>query len=146
MERKGKKAVRDLKIHLKLEMPSTTNQGSKALDGLDSSDEDDDMDLSSKKKSNGLNGSKSHQDVGADDDDDFGFDPAKYVPFDDKVEFAELMRKATKEALTQVMNYLQEHQPEVVDDLGHEKFQVKIDFIERQAFEHCKEVLSLNVQ
>ena len=60
MERKGKKAVRDLKIHLKLEQPASTNQLSKTLDGLDSSD-DDDMDLSSKKKSSGINGgSKSH--------------------------------------------------------------------------------------
>ena len=66
------------------------------------------MEMNSKKKSNGINGSKSHKD-GDDEDDDFGFDPEKYVPFDDKVEFSELMRKATKEALTQVMNYLLEH-------------------------------------
>lgn len=140
MERKGKKMVRDLKVQLKLEMPSSVNQGSKNLDGVDSSDDDEDMELSSKKKSNGVG--KDHKDGAADEeDDDFGFDPERYVPFEDKIQFADLMKKASKEALTQVMNYLIENQPEVVEDLGHERFQVKIDFIERQPFHHCKEIL-----
>ena len=43
-----------------------------------------------------------------DDDDDFGFDPERYVPFDDKVEFADLMKRATKEGLTNIVNYLLE--------------------------------------
>ena len=42
------------------------------------------------------------------DDDDFGFDPEKYVPFDEKVEFADLIKRVTKEGLTQIVNHLKE--------------------------------------
>ena len=42
------------------------------------------------------------------DDDDFGFDPEKYVPFDEKVEFADMIKRVTKEGLTQIVNHLKE--------------------------------------
>lgn len=35
-----------------------------------------------------------------DDDDDFGFDPERYVPFDEKVGFADLIKRCTKDGLT----------------------------------------------
>jgi hypothetical protein len=34
------------------------------------------------------------------EDDDFGFDPERYVPFDEKAEFAEQIKRVTKEGLT----------------------------------------------
>jgi hypothetical protein len=38
------------------------------------------------------------------------------VPFDEKVEFADLMKRATKEGLTQVVEYLLANQPDAIDD------------------------------
>lgn len=35
-----------------------------------------------------------------DEDDDFGYDPHRYVPFEDKAEFADGIKKITKEGLT----------------------------------------------
>ena len=78
------------------------------------------------------------------DDDDFGFDPERYVPFDEKAEFAELIKRVTKEGLTQVVTYLLEKQQEAVDDFGNDRLQLRIDFIEREAFNHCLEILLLN--
>lgn len=85
--------------------------------------------------------------AGADEEDeDFGFDPERYVPFDEKVELAELMKRATKEGLTQVMNYLLEKQPEAVEDYGNDRLQVKIDVIEKEIFNYCKDLLANNVK
>jgi hypothetical protein len=35
-----------------------------------------------------------------DEEDDFGYDPERYVPFDEKIEFAEILKRVTKEGLT----------------------------------------------
>lgn len=50
----------------------------------------------------------------------------------------------TKEGLTQIINYLKEKQPDALEDLGNDKLQLRIDMIEREAFNHCKELLALN--
>lgn len=50
----------------------------------------------------------------------------------------------TKEGLTQIINYLQEKQPEALDDFGNDRLQIKIDIIEREAFNHCRELVLLN--
>jgi hypothetical protein len=52
----------------------------------------------------------------------------------------------TKEGLTQIINYLKEKQPDAIDDLGNDRLQIKIDMIEREAFNHCKEILNLNIK
>ena len=78
------------------------------------------------------------------EDDDFGYDPERYVPFDEKAKFAELIKRVTKEGLTQIVNYLQEKQPEAVDDFGNDRLQLRIDFIEREAFNYCREILQVN--
>lgn len=77
-----------------------------------------------------------------DDDDDFGFDPERYVPFNEKVEFADLMKKCTKEGLTKIVKYLQEHQPEAIQDFENDRIQIKIDVIEREIFNECRDVLT----
>lgn len=90
--------------------------------------------------------SKQRKSVDDEDDDDFGFDPEKYVPFAEKEEFADLMKRTTKEGLTQVVNYLLEKQPEAIDDFGNDRLQIKIDCIERECFEHCREILEQNIK
>ena len=35
-----------------------------------------------------------------DEDDDFGYDPDRYVPFSEKADFADMIKKVTKEGLT----------------------------------------------
>jgi hypothetical protein len=70
----------------------------------------------------------------------------KYVPFTEKAEFADLMKRVTKEGLTQIVNYLLEKQPEAIDDCGNDRLQIKVDMIEREAFDHCKEMLNINLK
>ena len=148
MERRSKKLIKELRTSLKLQNSGASsglqkdenefatnpdgyaeelNQGSPSADGP-----------SSKAKE-----SKSNVD---DDDDDFGYDPERYVPIDEKVEFSDNIKKVTKEGLTQIINYLKEKQPDAIDDLGNDRLQIKIDMIEREAFNHCKEILNLNIK
>ena len=65
-------------------------------------------------------GEKSDND-GEDADEDFGFDPERYVPFNEKCDFSEAMRKVSKDGLTKIVEYLKEKQPESVEDLGNER-------------------------
>ena len=41
-------------------------------------------------------------------DEDFGFDPDRYVPFTEKCDFSESLRKISKEGLTLIVEYLKE--------------------------------------
>jgi len=68
------------------------------------------------------------------------------VPFDEKIEFSETLKRATKEGLTQIINYLKEKQPDALEDFGNDRLQLRIDLIEREAFIHCRELLNLNVK
>lgn len=43
-----------------------------------------------------------------DDDDDFECDIERYVPFDEKIEFAEKMKQCSKEGLSKVVAIIQE--------------------------------------
>ncbi len=154
MERKSKKLLRDLKVSLKLEDggPSSNNaskkkikeenegikQGSKShLD--QSSDEEEDFKKSEvpvKREGEGED----------DEDEDFGFDPDRYVPFDEKVGFSDLIKRCTKDGLTEIVKYLADNQPEALEDFGNDRLQIKIDAIERPAFDHCKDLLNHNLK
>ena len=68
------------------------------------------------------------------------------MPFDEKIEFSETLKRATKEGLTQIINYLKEKQPDALEDFGNDRLQLRIDLIEREAFIHCRELLNLNVK
>lgn len=141
MERRSKKLIRDLKEQLKIENHSDYKNGKAAggvgLDGGESSDDDEERKESKKKESNG-----SKNGFADDDDEDFGYDPERYVPFDEKVEFADLMKRATKDGLTTIVNYLLEKQPEAVEDYGNDRLQIKVDMIEKQPFQYCKDILT----
>jgi hypothetical protein len=54
------------------------------------------------------------------------------------------MKRLTKEGLTQIVNYLKEKQPEALEDFGNDRLQIKVDMIEREAMDWCKEVVELN--
>jgi hypothetical protein len=54
------------------------------------------------------------------------------------------MKKCTKEGLTEIVKYLQEKQPEAVADFENDRLQIKIDMIEREAFNHCRDILNHN--
>ena len=43
------------------------------------------------------------------------------MPFDEKIEFSETLKRATKEGLTQIINYLKEKQPDALDDFGNDR-------------------------
>jgi hypothetical protein len=155
MERKAKKLVRDLKVSLKIDDGSSSINASKSkgkdengyvycngvsktqLD-LSSDDEED-----SKKESDPKDKDEDEED---DEDEDFGFDPERYVPFDEKVDFADLIKRCTKDGLTEIVKYLQDKQPEAVEDFGNDRLQIKIDVIERPHFNHCKDVLNHNLK
>lgn len=81
-----------------------------------------------------------------DEEDDFGYDSEIYVPFDEKVEFADMVKRVTKEGLTQIVVYLKEKQAEALSDCGNDRLQIRIDLIEREAFNHCREILAINMK
>ena len=130
MERKCKRLVRNLAKELKLDSAAAT------LDGGESA-----IASSSVTKSKAQNG-----DEGEEDDDDFGYDPERYVTFDEKSEFADSIKRITKEGLTQMVNYLKEKQPDALEDIGGDRLQIRIDLIEREAFTQCRELLHLNIK
>ena len=137
MERRAKKLVKDLKVQLKID-----HAGADAAKGGMGSSDDEDYQKAASKGKDGVAKVKNADD----DDEDFGFDPDRYVPFKEKVELSALITKATKEGLTQVVEYLLQNQPEAVDDLGNDRLQIKVDQIEKEAFYHCRDVLSQNQQ
>ena len=92
MERKCKKLTKDMKKNLHLD----AQEGESHL--LESHRPE------SKSHSGGA-GASGYDD---EDEDDFGYDPDRYVPFDEKAELADSIKKVTKEGLTQIINYLKE--------------------------------------
>ncbi|TNV81063.1 hypothetical protein FGO68_gene5251 [Halteria grandinella] len=137
LERRCKKLIKELRSSLNLEIhqASAHLQASAAVGEL--------IDAGGAVASAG---GKTEGDGEDDEDDDFGYDPHRYVPFEDKAEFADGIKKITKEGLTQIVNYLKEKQPDALDDFGNDKLQIRIDLIEREAFNHCKELLALNIK
>jgi len=75
-----------------------------------------------------------------DEDEDFECDIERYVPFEDKLEFAELLKTCSRECLTEVIKLVQELQPQAIDDYGNSRVQLKIDLIERDAYLRCIEI------
>ncbi len=101
MERKCKKLVRDARSTLKLDQNAVTEtMVAEGANNLALSEKHD-----SKTHSGGAGTNNSAQD---DEDDDFGYDPERYVPFSEKADFADLIKRVTKEGLTQIVNYLLE--------------------------------------
>ena len=141
MERKCKKLVKDARSSLKLDQAPAVEVG-ETLEINESAPPQHSSKTDSKGHSSGHAGSGAQED----EDDDFGYDPEKYVPFTEKAEFADLMKRVTKEGLTQIVNYLLEKQPEAIDDCGNDRLQIKVDMIEREAFDHCKEMLNINLK
>lgn len=138
MERKCKKLVKDARSTLKLDQNAVAEIVE--ADGGE-------LALSAKQESKNHSGSAVANNTAQDDeDDDFGYDPERYVPFSEKADFADLIKRVTKEGLTQIVNYLLEKQPEAIDDCGNDRLQIKIDMIEREAFDHCKEMLNINLK
>jgi hypothetical protein len=77
-----------------------------------------------------------------DDSDEFGlFDPTKHVSFDEKIRFSEQIKKCSRERLTEIVNALRKEQANCVEDLGNDKFQLRIDNIELDAFIVCQQIL-----
>ena len=48
--------------------------------------------------------------------------------------------------MTQIVQYLQEKQPEAIEDFGNDRLQLRIDMIERDTFNYCKELLNLTLK
>lgn len=152
MERRSKKLIKELRVLLKIESPADHLNKAHSDDEVDPDFQggEDDLNKGDSKKSKNTGGSlsnpQSNKLLQDDEDDDFGYDPERYVPFDEKVEFADLMKRATKDGLTQIVNYLLEKQPEAVEDYGNDRLQIKVDLIEKQAFTYCKDMLTQNIK
>lgn len=76
-----------------------------------------------------------------DDDDDFECDIEKFVPFEDKLLFAEKLKSVSRECLTELTKLLIEIQPQSVDDFQNSRMQLKIDLVERDSFLKCIEII-----
>lgn len=76
-----------------------------------------------------------------DDDDDFECDIEKYVPFVEKLAFAEKLKNSHRDALTAIVKLVTEIQPQAIDDYGNSRVQLKIDMIEKEAFNKCQSLL-----
>ena len=77
-----------------------------------------------------------------DSSDEFGvFDPAKHVSFDEKVKFSQQLMKCDREKLTRVVEVLQKEQLDSIEELGHEKLQLRLDCIELDAYLKCQQIM-----
>ena len=167
MELRARKLTNDLKTQLCIDDGPQSSR-SKNLDAKASSDEedeelddyDDDDDhrhgshfdgLQNKGDGSHHNGRDSkrsaHQDIEDDDDDEnFGFDPERYVPFEEKISFSEQIKKTSREGLTEVVKILQEKCPTAIEDYGNDRLQIKVDLIERPSFDICLEIINENIK
>lgn len=137
MERRSKKLIKELRTNLKLDSGPLVRQESATVP----SSEEAPL-IGEREASPGEDKPESKES----EDDDFGYDPERYVPFDEKMEFAEQIKRVTKEGLTQIVNYLKVKQPEALEDFGNDRLQIRIDMIEREAFNQCRELLTLNIK
>lgn len=84
----------------------------------------------------------SDEDGSGDESDEFGvFDPNKHVSFDEKVRFADQLKRATRDQLTEIIRTLNSEQKDSVEDLGSDKLQLRIDCIELDAYLKCQQIL-----
>ena len=92
---------------------------------------------------NGLDGAEVNEDTAEeeDDDDDFECDIEKYVPFEEKLVFAEKLKNSPRDILTAIIKLVIEIQPQAIDDFGNSRVQLKIDMIEKEAFTKCQELM-----
>jgi hypothetical protein len=77
--------------------PSTKKKSGKN-GNLEISSEDDDDEEGSKKVEKPVKAEQEEE-----DDDDFGIDPERYVPFDEKCDFSDLMKRCSREGLTKIV-------------------------------------------
>ena len=89
----------------------------------------------------GLDGNEDSDDED-DDDDDFECDIEKYVPFEEKLVFAEKLKSAPRDILTAIVKLVIELQPQAIDDFGNSRVQLKIDMIEKEAFLKCQALIT----
>jgi hypothetical protein len=90
MERKSKKLIKDLKKNLNLDaQPQLIPEGGEFHENI-----------SSRPESKTHTAGPGTSGLDEDEDDDFGFDPDRYVPFDEKEEFADSLKRISKEGLT----------------------------------------------
>ena len=87
MERRSKKLIKDLRVQLKIEPSGLSGEAAEV---------EDEANVALLGKPKALD----------EEDEDFGFDPERYVPFKEKVELSTLITKATKDGLTQAVEYL----------------------------------------
>ena len=78
-----------------------------------------------------------------DEDDEFECDTDKYVLFEDKLAFSERLKNCSRECLTDVTKLIIEQQPLAVDDFGNNRYQLKVDMIERDVFEKCIKIMDV---
>jgi hypothetical protein len=80
-----------------------------------------------------------------DDEDDFECDIERYVPFEEKLEFAEKLKSCSqelsKECLTEIIKTIQDTCPQAVEDFRNSRIQLKIDMIERDAYLKSLEIM-----
>jgi hypothetical protein len=62
------------------------------------------------------------------------YDPALHVKFDDKIKLAEMLKQADRDRLTKIVKLMKQNEG-VVDNLGNEKLQLKIDQITKPVFD-----------
>ena len=65
----------------------------------------------------------------------------KYVSFDEKVKFSDQLKKCSREQLTAIIKVFQEEQSEVVEDLGQDKLQIRLDALELDTYIKCQQIL-----
>jgi hypothetical protein len=68
-------------------------------------------------------------------DDEESEDQEAEVSFDERIKFTDYVRKLTIEQMTELVKMMQEECPSVIDDMGSDKLQIKVDHIDRANFE-----------
>ena len=68
------------------------------------------------------------------------------VPFEKKVQFTEKVRRLTNEGLTRLVKRVKEICPQALEDVNDEKLHIKVDDIEREAFEKLDLLVDENLK
>ena len=72
-------------------------------------------------------------------------DPSLYVTYDDKIKLAELLKQASRDKLTEVVKLIRSQnssEHNVVDECGSDRFQLKLDQIQKPLFDQCYMILN----
>lgn len=133
MEKVSKKCVNKCKEDLEIPFGCGKDKKKKA-DKKKKNDEDDPM---ADEKSDESGSEKSGSDNEEED--------AEEVPFEQKVQFTEKVRRLTNEGLTKLVKQVKSVCPDALEDVDDEKLHIQVDKLDKKAFAQLEALVEENL-